>query len=79
LGQKKKEKERRTMTPIPLSVSLPPAKMPSPFRQFCSMMWEEHKDEIFSWTGKLVEYDSDYYFRKHRWLLKKMFKEQQNG
>ena len=51
----------------------------SEFRRFCTEKWYEHKDEILAWTGKaLVEYDSTYYFRKHRWLLKKMFKEQQN-
>lgn len=51
----------------------------SPFRLFCNEKWYEHKDEILAWTGKmLVEYDSKYYFTKHRWLLKKMFKENKN-
>jgi hypothetical protein len=31
------------------------------------------------WTGNAVEYDSDYYFNKHRWLLKRMYKEQKNA
>ena len=49
----------------------------SQFRHFCQEKWYEHKDEILSWTGKpLTEYDSDYYFRKHRWLLKSMYLEQ---
>jgi hypothetical protein len=55
-----------------------PPKIPvgSAFRLFCNEKWYEHKDEIFAWTGKaLVEYDSKYYFNKHRWLLKRMFKE----
>jgi hypothetical protein len=49
----------------------------SVFRNFCQEKWFEHKDEIFAWTRQpLTEYDSDYYFRKHKWLLKKMFKEE---
>lgn len=52
----------------------------SDFRLFCHHKWNEHKDEIFAWTGKVqLEYDDKYYFRKHRWLLKAMFKEQKNG
>lgn len=47
----------------------------SSFRMFCNETWYEHKDEILVWTGKQVDYDATYYFRKHRWLLKKMFKE----
>ena len=48
------------------------------FRLFCNEMWFQHKDEILDWTGNLVQYDSTYYFRKHRWLLKAKFKEQKN-
>jgi len=52
---------------------------PSSFRLFCNEKWFEHKDEILTWTGRpLIEYDSKYYFNKHRWLLKKMFKENKN-
>lgn len=58
--------------------SLPPIAIPSPFRAFCNMMWQEHKEEIYSWTNQMVDYDDKYYFRKHKWLLKKMFKEKQN-
>jgi len=47
----------------------------SSFRLFCTEKWFEHKDEVMAWTGNLVDYDDTYYFRKHRWLLKKMFKE----
>lgn len=48
----------------------------SSFRLFCNETWYEHKDEIFLWTGRPDPgYDSTYYFRKHRWLLKKMFKQ----
>jgi hypothetical protein len=36
----------------------------------------EHKDELFQWENKFPEYDSTYYFRKHRWMLKRMFQEE---
>mgnify|MGYP000041207047 CR=1 FL=1 len=50
----------------------------SDFRLFCTEKWYEHKDEILQWTGRaLVEYDDAYYFRKHRWLLKRMFQDEQ--
>lgn len=49
----------------------------SEFRFWCNEMWMRHKDEIFVWEQKLPEYDSTYYFRKHRWMLKKMFQEEQ--
>tara|TARA_Y100000385_G_C12779007_1_gene502672 strand:- start:31 stop:300 length:270 start_codon:yes stop_codon:yes gene_type:complete len=49
---------------------------PSEFRCWCNEMWMQHKDEIFIWEQRLPEYDSTYYFRKHRWMLKKMFQQQ---
>jgi len=48
----------------------------NPFRHFCTEKWHEHKEEILDWTRQTVDYDSTYYFRKHRWLLKAMFKNQ---
>ncbi len=52
----------------------------SAFRHFCNEKWYEHKDEILAWTGNQVGYDAKYYFRKHRWLLKRMFiEESQNA
>jgi hypothetical protein len=52
------------------------SRVKSRFRHFCSEKWFEHKDEILAWTGSPVtEYDDKYYFRQHRWLLKKLFKE----
>lgn len=52
----------------------------SAFRSFCLNKWYEHKDEILLWTRQpLTEYDDKYYFRKHKWLLKKMFKESKDG
>ena len=47
------------------------------FRAWCNEMWMQHKDEIFVWEHKQPEYDSTYYFQKHRWMLKQMFKEEQ--
>ena len=52
------------------------AERPSAFRVWCNEMWMSHKDELFVWEQKLPEYDSTYYFRKHRWMLKKMFQQQ---
>lgn len=50
--------------------------MSSTFRHFCQEKWFEHKDEILAWTGKaLTEYDDKYYFNKHRWMLKRMYKD----
>ena len=49
----------------------------SNFRSFCNDKWFEHKDEIFVWEHKQPDYDSTYYFQKHRWMLKQMFKDQQ--
>ena len=48
----------------------------SAFRHFCNEMWYLHCDEILAWTNQMPGYDSTYYFRKHRWLLRKMFQEQ---
>ena len=45
------------------------------FRQYVIEKWFEHKDEILAWTRSVPEYDADYYFRKHKWLLKRMFQE----
>lgn len=53
------------------------AEQPSAFRTWCSDKWMEHKDEVFNWENKFPEYDSTYYFRKHRWMLRRMFKEEQ--
>jgi hypothetical protein len=52
------------------------AKLPSAFRTYCQNKWFEHRDEILDWTGRPVDYDAAYYFRKHRWMLRKMFLEE---
>jgi len=51
------------------------AEQPSAFRVWCNDKWMEHKDELYTWEQRFPEYDSTYYFRKHRWMLKKMFQE----
>ena len=48
----------------------------SQFRNFVYNKWLDHKDEIFEWTHKLPEYDEKYYFSKHRWMLRAMFKDE---
>lgn len=53
------------------------AEPPSDFRVWCNDKWYEHKDELFNWEQKFPEYDSTYYFQKHRWMLKRLFKEEQ--
>ena len=45
------------------------------FRQFVTEKWFEHKDEILDWTRSVPNYDADYYFRQHKWMLKKMYQE----
>lgn len=54
---------------------IPTPKMPSEFRTWLIHKWFEHKDEIFNWTKQFPEYDDKYYFRKHKWMLRKMFRE----
>lgn len=53
----------------------------TPFRAFVMNKWFEHKDELLVYEKCLPEYDDKYYYRKHRWMLKRMFrkKEDQNG
>jgi len=49
----------------------------SKFRLWLIEKWYEHKDELMLWERKLPEYDDKYYFRKHKWMLRKMFQEEQ--
>ena len=62
-----------------IALASTPVKIPSDFRIFVNEKWMEHKDEIMAWTGKTVDYDAKYYYTKHRWLLKRMFKESIDG
>lgn len=45
------------------------------FRGFLNDKWYEHCDELMAWEKHYPEYDREYYFKKHKWLLKKMYKE----
>ena len=53
-------------------------KVPSEFRIWLQEKWFEHKDELMLWEKRLPEYDDKYYFRKHKWMLRKMFREEMN-
>ena len=55
---------------------IPDIAPPSEFRVWLGNKWMEHKDEILAWENRLPEYDDKYYFRKHKWMLKKMFQEE---
>jgi hypothetical protein len=48
------------------------------FRSFLNDKWYEHQEEILIWEKKLPQYDREYYWRKHKWLLKNMFKQSKN-
>jgi hypothetical protein len=50
---------------------------PSPFRVWLVDKWLEHKEELLQWENRLPEYDDKYYFRKHKWMLRKMYQEEQ--
>ena len=50
--------------------------IPSPFRLFLIEKWMQHKDELMVWEKRLPEYDDKYYFQKHKWMLRKMFREE---
>ena len=48
---------------------------PDVWRNFVTEMWYKHKDEIFTWTGKVVtDYNINDYFKDNKWFLKKKFK-----
>jgi hypothetical protein len=57
-------------------MSLPEFKIPSEFRVWLQEKWFEHKDELIMWERKEPEYDDKYYFRKHKWMLRKMYREE---
>ena len=46
----------------------------TPFRQFVMDKWLEHKEELMTWERQLPEYDAEYYFNKHKWFLKNIYK-----
>jgi hypothetical protein len=58
---------------------LPEAPALSEFRVWLIEKWYQHKDEILVWEKRLPEYDDKYYFRKHKWMLRKMYKEERGN
>ena len=52
---------------------------PTEFRLYCHRKWYEHVDEIMLWTQGVPDYDASYYFNKHRWMLRKMYRRSVNG
>jgi hypothetical protein len=46
------------------------------FRMWLQEKWMQHKDELMAWENRLPEYDDKYYFRKHRWMLRRMYREE---
>jgi hypothetical protein len=51
--------------------------LPSAFRIWLQEKWFEHKDELMLWEKRAPEYDDKYYFKKHKWMLRKMYREEQ--
>ena len=49
----------------------------STFRLWLIEKWYEHKDELMMWERRLPEYDDKYYFNKHKWMLRRMFQQQE--
>ena len=47
----------------------------SPFRQYITEKWYEHKKEVLTWESKVVDYTQQEWFEKNRWYLKKLYKE----
>lgn len=45
----------------------------SAFALWLAELWQEHQTEIRDWEGKVVEYDMQYWFTKHKWFLKHMY------
>jgi len=46
------------------------------FRMWLQEKWYEHQDELMMWEKRFPEYDSTYYFQKHKWMLRRMFQEE---
>ena len=68
------------------NISLPKAKpktkaqiLREEFRSFLNDKWFEHADEVMAWEKRMPQYDREYYWRQHKWLLKNMFKEQKRN
>ena len=46
------------------------------FRSWLNQKWLDHKDEVYSMTGKPCEYDLGLYFNKYKWWLKRLYKQE---
>lgn len=46
------------------------------FKTWVQNKWFEHKKEVLSWEHKVVDYDFATWFRKNKWFLRKLFKEE---
>jgi len=46
----------------------------SPFRNWLQEMWMQHKEECYEWHATLSESNSEEYFRKYKWWLKREYK-----
>jgi len=59
-----------------IKTSIFPRQRCDSFKCFIQEKWMEHKDELWEWERKFPEYNQEYYFRKHRWMLKRMFQDE---
>ena len=51
----------------------------SNFRLFVLNMWEDHKEEVFTWTKAPVNYTSEEYFNNNKWYLKTLYKKRSSN
>ena len=52
---------------------------PQPFRVFVTEKWMQHKDELLEWERRQPDYTSRDYFRKYRWQLRKMYRQERGS
>lgn len=45
----------------------------SAFRGWCQDVWHDHLTEVKDWEGKIVNYDTQYWFNKNKWFLKQLY------
>jgi hypothetical protein len=46
----------------------------STFRHWLYNVWLEHKTEILQYSGQDPDYDLQWYFKKYKWWLKKIYR-----
>ena len=49
------------------------------FREWLSLKWHEHKQEVELYEKKFPEYDMAYYFKTYKWWLKREYQYQQKN